>query len=493
MSVSGTASIQGGKAIRSRGWLALAALLAATIFLIDTFSPLDMAIAVLYVVVVLFAASFVEKAGLLVIAGACIGLTVLSFAVMHSENYSLSATMRGLVSIAAITVTTLLSLRNREATGVLRDQAALLDLSHDAIFVRDTADTITYWNQGAAQLYGWSRHEAVGQSATDLLRTRFPAPRAEIIAEVLRTGRWDGELVHTTRDGRLVTTMSRWSLQRDARGRPVATMETNSDITERKQAENALHQAQADLAHVTRVTTMGELTASIAHEVNQPLAAVVTNGEAGLRWMRRPVPDMGEAELSVERMIANARRASEVVARLRALARRGEPVHVRLDLGEVIEDTVALIERELSSHGVRLDMALDPTLPPVLGDRVQLQQVIINLALNAIQAMDGEAREHRRLRISAAPPDEECPGVECPGVAITVEDDGPGVDEEKLPVLFNPFFSTKKDGMGLGLSISRSIVEAHGGRIFATRGGDGPAARGMRFTLILPFAKETVS
>ncbi|MFG1376178.1 nitrogen regulation protein NR(II) [Xanthobacter autotrophicus] len=487
MSASGTASIQDGATNRSRGWLALAALWAAAIFLIDTFSPLDMAIAVLYVVVVLFAASFVERAGLLIIAGACIALTVLSFVIMHADNYTLSATMRGLVSIAAITVTTLLSLRNQEATRSLRDQAALLDLSHDAIFVRDTADIITSWNHGAEQLYGWSRVEAVGQEAAALLQTRFPAPREQIVAEVLRTGRWDGELVHTTRDGRSVTTLSRWSLQRDARGRPIATMETNSDITERKRAENELHQAQVDLAHVTRVTTMGELTASIAHEVNQPLAAIVTNGEACLRWLRRPVPDMGEAEVSVERMIANARRASEVVARLRALARRSEPLHVQIDLGEVIEETVMLIERELSNHGVRLHLAIDPALPPVLGDRVQLQQVVINLALNAIQAMDGAADERRRLRISAAPDDNDAPGV-----AITVEDDGPGVDEEKLPVLFNPFFSTKKDGMGLGLSISRSIVEAHGGRIFAAR-GDGTAMRGMRFTLVLPLAKESVS
>lgn len=265
---------------RGRTGYFLVGLLCLAIFLADTLSPLDMAIAVLYVVVVTLSASLFKRTGLLVVAAACVMLTMLSFVIIHATDYNISSTMRCFVSVAAITVTTFLSLRNQEATGVLKEQAALLDLSHDAIFVRNLADTIVYWNRGAERLYGWNRAEAVGQQAGALLKTTFQTPRADIMRTLLDTGQWEGEIVQTARDGRQLVCTSRWSLQRDARGRPMGTMETNHDITERQKAEQELHQVRSDLAHVTRVSTMGELTASIAHEVNQPLAAVVTNGEA---------------------------------------------------------------------------------------------------------------------------------------------------------------------------------------------------------------------
>src|SRR5262245_4759309 len=167
----------------------------------------------------------------------------------------------------------------------LREQADLLDLTHDTVFVRDMRDVITYWNRGAAERYGWQKEAAVGQVSHDLLRTIFPAPLEEINAELLGTGRWEGELVHTKRAGTQVVVASRWSLQRDEQGNPVAILETNNDITERKRAEEALQKTQTELAHVARVTTLGELATSIAHEINQPLAAIVTNGSAGLRWL----------------------------------------------------------------------------------------------------------------------------------------------------------------------------------------------------------------
>lgn len=463
----------------------VAAVLAAAIFTIDTFSSLDMAIAVLYVVVVLLSANHSDRPGLLTVAGLCVGLTILSFFVMHSDDYDLAATIRALVSIAAITVTTLLCLENQAATQSLRGQADLLDLTHDAIFVRDTTDTVLYWSHGAEQLYGWTRQEAVGRPATALLQTVFPVPLAEIRAELFRTGRWEGELIHTRKSGTPVTVMSRWSLQRDEKGRPMAAMETNSDITAHKQAENSLNQTRAELAHVTRITTMGELTASIAHEVNQPLAAVVTNGEACLRWLGRAEPDVGEARASVERMIANGRRASDVVARLRSLARRDEPIQAPVHVNEVIDEILPLLERERMSHQVVLDLTLDDRVPPILGDRVQLQQVVLNLALNAVQAMAGVHEDRRRLCIATRT--DERPDRTC--VLIEVRDGGPGVDPDNLPKLFNAFYSTKKDGMGMGLSISRSIIESHGGRIVADLGQDG----GMLFTVALPAPKESMS
>src|SRR6266850_2309761 len=172
----------------------------------------------------------------------------------------------------------------KRAEEVLREQAGLLDLTHDTVFVRDINDVITYWNRGAAEMYGWIRDEAVGKVSHQLMQTIFPAPFEEINAELLRTGRWEGELVHTKRDGTQVIVASRWSMQRDKQGLPAAILETNNNITERKRAEEALRQAQAELAHVTRVTTLGELAASIAHEVNQPLSGIITNSNACLQW-----------------------------------------------------------------------------------------------------------------------------------------------------------------------------------------------------------------
>src|SRR5882724_8056260 len=166
----------------------------------------------------------------------------------------------------------------------LRERANLLDLTHDTVFVRDINDVISFWNRGAEKLYGWTRDEAVGQVSHHLMQTIFPAPLAEITAELNSTGRWEAELIQTRRDGTQVVVASRWALQLDARGKPVTVLESNHHITERKRAEEALHKARAELAHVTRLATLGEMTASLAHEVNQPLAAVITNANACLRW-----------------------------------------------------------------------------------------------------------------------------------------------------------------------------------------------------------------
>src|SRR5882672_8560596 len=183
------------------------------------------------------------------------------------------------------TVITHLVSRVHKSAETLREQAALLDLTHDTIFVRDLNDVITYWNRGAEELYGWTRNEAVGKVSHDLTQTVFPAPLDEIMAELTRMGRWEGELVHARRDGTTVVVASRWSLQRDTQGRPAGTLETNNDITVRKRAEEALQRTQTELAHVMRVTALGEIAASIAHEINQPLAAIVADANACLHWL----------------------------------------------------------------------------------------------------------------------------------------------------------------------------------------------------------------
>ncbi|MBS9476998.1 two-component system sensor histidine kinase NtrB [Ancylobacter radicis] len=459
----------------------LAALLGIIIFLVDTLTPLDMAVAVLYVAVVMLLADVLTRRGILAVGALCIGLTTISFFAVHNVRFELEAVARAIVALSAIGIVTLLSLRNRHSSESLRDQAALLDLTHDAILVRDASDTLLYWNRGAEELYGWTADEAVGRNTAELLRTGFPISREAAAVELERHGRWEGELRHTRKDGARVTVASRWSLRRDAQGRPLAVMETNNDITERKASQDRLDKAQAELVHVTHMATLGQLTASIAHEVNQPLAAVVTNGEACLRWLRRPSPDVGEALASVERMIANGRRAGEVVARMRALSRRQADRQETVDLSQLVRESLALVERELTRHHIAVELDLADALPVVTGDRVQLQQIVINLAVNAVQAMEGAPRPRRlKLRTRALE------WAEGEAARLDITDSGVGADTEAMSRLFEPFYTSKPDAMGLGLSISRYLVEAHGGVIEATLNSD----RGMTFAVILPAAKE---
>ena len=459
----------------------LAAIVAIGIFVADTATPLDIAIAVLYVGVVLLAMDFAGRNGILIVAGGCAALTVLSYAITHEHDPASGPFLRCLISLVAIAITGALAARHQGTIEALREHASLLDLTHDAIFVRNRDDVITYWNRAATELYGWRPEQAIGAKAAELLHTEFPAPFDDIMSELMRSGRWEGELVHTARDGRRLVVASRWALQRDGRGRAAAVLETNNDITERRQVEDGLVRAQGELAHVARVATLGELTASIAHEVNQPLAAVVTNGEACLRWLGRAVPDIGQARSSVEHMIRNGQRASEVVRRLRALSRKSDPAYAPLSLVDVVNDVALLIGRELQVHRTTLSVNTTDSLPLVRGDRVQLQQVVMNLLMNGIQAMDGVGDRPRRLGVEVGRSDEEPKAV-----VLTVSDAGPGIDPANLARLFDAFFTTRRDGMGMGLSICRSIVEAHGGRISAANRDGG----GASFHVSLPVAEE---
>ena len=293
--------------------LLVATLLAASIFAVDTIDPFTGAVAVLYVVVLLLAASALRRRGIVLTAFACAALTILSFLISHGIHGGGGALSRCLMSLAAIAITTVLILKNQSTSTELSEKAELLDLTHDMIFVRSMDDLITYWNRGAEAIYGWSADYATGKSTHQLLQTVFPASLDEINQELRRSDRWEGELVHTKRDGSVIVVSSRWSLKRDADGRPLAVLETNTDISQRRRAEAEVLKAQAELAHVTRLTTLGELTASIAHEVNQPLAGIVLNGEACLRWVDRDKPDLDEVRSAVKRSIADAQRASDIV------------------------------------------------------------------------------------------------------------------------------------------------------------------------------------
>jgi two-component system, sensor histidine kinase and response regulator len=234
------------------------------------------------------------------------------------------------------------------------------------------------------------------------------------------------------------------------------------DIRERKRAEEALQQSKADVARVTRIATMGELTASIAHEINQPLGAVVTNGNAALRWLAGQPPNLEEVREAIERTIREATRASDVIGRIRALLQKGPPQMARLDVNAVIQEVLTLADNELLRSGVTVQTELAADVPVVLGDRVQLQQVILNLILNGIEAMSTTTDRRRELRIkSAKHPD---------GALVQIHDSGEGVDAEQADHIFEPFFTTKPQGIGMGLSVGRSMVEAQGGRLWFTPG-----------------------
>jgi NO-binding membrane sensor protein with MHYT domain len=247
-----------------------------------------------------------------------------------------------------------------------------------------------------------------------------------------------------------------------------------ASLFERKRAEEALRQAQANLAHVSRLMTLGELTASISHEVNQPLAAVVTNGQICLRLLALETPRPDEMRTTVERIVRDANRASEVIQRIRALAKRTEPQMVSLDINDVIREAILLVQREVLSHGVSLRTELAAALPPVLGDRVQLEQVVINLLINGVEAMAPITDRPREILVRSQQH-------EAGEVHVAVQDSGIGIDSETAEQLFSAFFTTKLSGMGMGLSISRSIIRAHGGRLWVSPNPDHGAA--FQFTV----------
>ena len=249
---------------------------------------------------------------------------------------------------------------------------------------------------------------------------------------------------------------------------------------DRKQAEEALHRAQAELAHVTRVATLGEMTASIAHEVNQPLAAVVNNATACLHWLA--AQNLEEARQSAEFVIADSHRAGEIIGRIRALIKKAPSRKDRVDVNETILEVIALARSEVQSNGVSLRTRLGDELPLILGDRIQLQQVILNLMINAIEAMNEVDDAPRELLISSARGDSQ-------SVLVSVRDSGPGLNPDSLDRLFHAFHTTKPHGMGMGLAISRSIVEAHGGRLWAAAN----VPHGAVFQFTLPIGAETVA
>ncbi|MGY8663795.1 ATP-binding protein [Bradyrhizobium sp. UFLA05-109] len=664
--------------------------------------------------------------------------------------------------LTSFAITTLVR-RARRFGEAQHEQANLLDLTPDAVVVLDANRVITYWNHGAETLFGWKRDEAVGKFVQILLKTVYPAPLDEIVELSRRTGHWEGELIQTTRDGAQVFVASKWILRRDVRGNPIGTLQSNTDITARKLAEEALLESQAaylseaqrlshtgsfgwnvttgeltwseesfrifgysqavrpeldlvlqrvhpedrilvkteldravarkesldfehrllmpggsvktlhvvarpsidepghlrligavmdvtqhkvaydalenselryrhlfkfmpislwkldvrrlmemfdelratgvtdfpaylashpefcaqamdviiadevneatvrmfgaknqqellgsigrffkarpdtmerilesrfndeelfeeksqlvtmdgrlidvlltaartefgvtlaglveltdlvrtqetlerlqiEFAHAARVSTLGELTASIAHELNQPLGAIATNCQASLRWLDRAAPDVNEVRALAQRTLSDARRAAEIIARVSDMAARRAPERVLVSPQELILEALQFLRHEVEWRGVNVSHIFSPSAPPVLGDRTLLHQVIVNLAVNAMQAMAQRGVAERRITVRTS-------SLDSAALRCTVEDSGPGIEPDHLPRLFDSFFTTKEGGMGMGLSICRSIIEAHGGRIEADNAS---IHGGARFSFSLPAANATL-
>lgn len=469
--------------------------LALGILALDVLSPLQGAVAVLYTTVVLLAARDAVRevtalAGLL-----CAFLAVAGYVVSHGAEPIGSPAIRLGVSLVAIATTTVLCVRHQiaaeyrrladqryrtifDAAGIPIWEAdwsrgyALLMRSGvaDLALVEFTAQNaiIGDANQAAANLFGVSDpSELIGRT---LVPFETPEARATLgrILKVLTTGASlvEEETRFRAADGEMRDVLLRVTLPPGDRGsRRVLVLAL--DVTERNQTHARLAQAQAQLAHASRITTLGQLAASIAHEVNQPLSALMTYARSGKRWLSQEAPGAVEVADCLNHIIGNGTRAVDVIARVRSLASRATPRQDAIDLAELIGETVELLRRDLHMHGIDLAITLGDEVPHLRGDRVQIQQVLINLLMNAEQAMVSTPPGRRTLSIAVVACAEQ--------VTVRVRDSGTGIVGIDPESLFNPFFSIKPDGMGLGLSISRSIVERHGGTLVAANHPDGGA------------------
>ena len=386
-----------------------------------------------------------------------------------------------------------ISLENTRLYSDLQEREAkvrrLVDSNIIGISIWDFDGRIIEANEAFLHIVGHSRDDIVSGRLrwTELTPTEWHDADERSVAELRATGSCKAfEKEYLRNDGSRVPVLVGAATFGGPRDEGVAFV---LDLTERKEAEQNLREserryreAQAELSHVTRVTMLGELAASISHEVNQPLAGVVANAEACLRWLDRETPDLNKVRRSVEWVIDDGNRASEVIRRVRALAKKTDIEKAPLDINDVVRDTIALVRRELVSHQVSLRTDFASALPMIQADRVQLQQVIINLVMNGIEAMQAVTDRPRELVIRSRQDEKQ-------QVLTSVTDCGVGISVENADRLFNAFFTTKASGIGMGLSICRSIIEAHGGRLWAIAN----VPHGTTFQFTLPAKADTVS
>jgi PAS domain S-box-containing protein len=342
----------------------------------------------------------------------------------------------------------------------------------------DASGQIRAANRAFQEMLGFTRDEIRGCSLLDITpeedQPTMQARIARLVAGEVQE--YHIQRRYRRKDGRVVWANNSVSVVPATQTAPRMLVVVAEDITEGKRAAEALAKAQNELARVSRVTTLGELAASIAHEVNQPLAAVVANANACLRWLDAQPPDPDEAEVAVQRIVRDANRASEVIARIRGFFRRGENVPTSVDVAEVIDEVIGLVQADSRAQGVTIHRTPDHSLPAATVDRVQLQQVILNLVMNALEAMVLAQDQPRTLELGAWRTAQQ------DAVQVDVRDTGVGIDASDRDHIFDAFHTTKPEGMGMGLAISRSIIEAHGGHLWVTSN----AGRGVTFHFTLP-------
>jgi signal transduction histidine kinase len=507
---------------RRRWHRLLALLLGAVVFLVDTLTDVTGAIAVLYVLVMLVASDAIPRRGLILLALACAGLTVLSFSLSHGLGADVSAMTRLGISLAAIVVTAALLLRDqaskrslmRAHTALARSETRYRSIFEQARFslweqdfsaVRDRLTSLRH--QGVRDLAVYAREHPeftrdcarlirtvdINDATVELLRIRSrvdglgsierflpaddPALLEVLIAVAEGHGRFEGRARLVAADGAVRTVLLGISFPEEADefGRVVVGM---VDVTEREQLQQTQMAAQAELARASRAATVGALSASIAHEINQPLGAVVMNAQTCLRWLGKDPPDVEAAVRAAERAVRDGRRAAEIVQRTRGQLVRDERSDAAIDLRVLVEETVLLLEAELDVHAARVVMRFAPSVPPVRADRVALQQVLINLMTNGAHAMADTPAAARELTIGVDGP----AGPDAAEVRVSVRDRGRGIADDVHAKLFEPFFTTKRGGMGMGLAICRSTVESYGGRLTAENHEEGGAV----FAFALP-------
>jgi PAS domain S-box-containing protein len=381
-------------------------------------------------------------------------------------------------------------LYRRRAEDRLREQARLLNLTHDTIFVRDMDDVITYWNRGAEVLYGWVKEEALGKISHELMHTAFPAALAEINAELLRTDRWEGELTQTRRDGTQVMVASRWSLQRDEQGRPVAILETNNDVTERKLVEAERERLGQRLRQAEKMEAVGRLAGGIAHDFNNVLSGVLAYGE----MLFDEAPSGSARKRYAQNVLTAATRGRDLVDQILTFSRREHGKRVPTDIGRTVWETLELVRCSVPASITLL--ANIPEVPlVVIGNATQLHQIVMNLCSNAIQAMSSVGGTVR-VALAAATCSAESAlshGTLRPGyyVRLSIEDSGTGMDEVTLSRIFEPFFTTKEvgRGTGLGLSLVYAIVTDLAGAIDVKSALE----QGSTFSIYLPLVQSALA
>jgi len=356
----------------------------------------------------------------------------------------------------------------------MRDIAAYLDTNPEDILRAREIVRITDVNQSAVHLFG-ARDASELVGPVDPLFAASPETARRVMVNHFEQSRNYSEIMKLrTLDGRLLDV----SLSVTYPTRPErldVTLIMLEDITDRLRTEAQLRQLQADYTRAARISMLGELASSIAHEVNQPLAAILTNAETSLRWLSRDEPNLEKVAQLTTRISDSARRAEEIVQRIRGMTTRQVPRPIELDLNEIVDEALLFVRHDIGTRSIDLSVRLGHDLPNICGDRVQLQQVVVNLLVNSIQAIQQKGAARGAIEIST----EQNEGA---AVTFSIRDDGPGIAETDIDHLFNSFFTTKEEGMGIGLAICQSIITAHGGSIHAANRPDG----GARFWFSLP-------